>query len=144
MFKKRPNGGRKWVICFALVFCLSKAIDSGAGSVTYLFYRLQFKINNSDYANLSTVFTILMFISQVSKTETRNISNSIIYPGCPGPHDEQRTQVERHHHHHHCCHRCHLWSVCHRPHHPDVGPLHCLCPLHVVEHNHHNIKVSSF
>ena len=44
IFKKRPNGARKWVICFVAIFCLSKGIDSGAGGPSYMFYTLQYKI----------------------------------------------------------------------------------------------------
>ena len=39
LFKKRPEGARRWILCFTAVFCMSKAIESGAGSVIYMFYR---------------------------------------------------------------------------------------------------------
>ena len=44
---------------------MSKAIDSGAGSVIYMFYRIQYGVTNSDMSNLSTAYTWLMFFSQV-------------------------------------------------------------------------------
>ena len=66
ILKERPNGARKWVICFVLIFCLSKGIDSGSGVVSYMFYRLQYKVTDTIYSNLSSLFTILMFISQIA------------------------------------------------------------------------------
>ena len=39
LFKKRPERARRWILCFTAVFCMSKAIESGAGSVIYMFYR---------------------------------------------------------------------------------------------------------
>ena len=65
IFKNRAEGSRKWVICFTLVFCLSSAIDSGASSVNYLFYRLQYGVDNTDMANLNNMYNWLMFVSQV-------------------------------------------------------------------------------
>jgi len=64
--KTRPNGARKWVICFVLIFCLSKGIDSGSGGLSYMFYRLQYKITDAIQSNLSSLFTILMFFSQIA------------------------------------------------------------------------------
>ena len=65
LFKRRPEGARRWILCFTAVFCMSKAIDSGAGSVIYMFYRIQYGVTNSDMSNLSTAYTWLMFFSQV-------------------------------------------------------------------------------
>ena len=65
IFKRRPDGARKWILCFVSVFCMAKAIDSGAGSVIYLFYRKQYSVTNTDFANLQSMYTVLMFISQV-------------------------------------------------------------------------------
>ena len=64
--KKRPDGARQWVICFVLIFCLSKGIDSGSGGLSYMFYRLQYKINDTIQSNLSSLFTALMFICQIA------------------------------------------------------------------------------
>merc|ERR1712142_719103 len=64
--KKRPDGARLWVVCFVLVFCLSKGIDSGSGVLSYMFYRLQYKISDTVQSSLSTISTILMFICQVA------------------------------------------------------------------------------
>jgi len=66
VFKKRPNGRRSWVICFVLIFCLSKGIDSGSSVVNYMFYRLQYKVTNTIYSNLFSFLHILMFFSQIA------------------------------------------------------------------------------
>ena len=77
IFKNRAEGSRKWVICFTLVFCLSSAIDSGASSVNYLFYRLQYGVDNTDMANLNNMYNWLMFVSQVHiKAAHRDMYNS--------------------------------------------------------------------
>lgn len=87
LFKKRPEGARRWILCFTAVFCMSKAIESGAGSVIYMFYRwqmlciliillispvsnspwsrIQYGVTNSDMSNLFTAYTWLTFFSQV-------------------------------------------------------------------------------
>eukprot|EP00092_Neocalanus_flemingeri_P036288 GFUD01039510.1.p1 GENE.GFUD01039510.1~~GFUD01039510.1.p1 ORF type:complete len:539 (-),score=81.11 GFUD01039510.1:778-2394(-) len=66
IFKRRPNGGRTWIICFVLIFCLSKGIDSGSRVVCYMFYRLQYKIDNTIFSNLSSFRFVCMFISQIA------------------------------------------------------------------------------
>ena len=53
------------MVCFTLVFCLSSAIDSGASSVNYLFYRLQYGVNNTDMATLKNMYNWLMLVAQV-------------------------------------------------------------------------------
>ena len=65
IFKKRKHGERAFIICFATIFILSKGIDSGAGTVTYLFYRMQYKLDDTTYSNLGSLYTILMLICQV-------------------------------------------------------------------------------
>ena len=65
IFQARPEGRRRWVVCFTLVFCLSSAIDSGASSVNYLFYRLQYGVNNTDMASLKNMYNWLMLVAQV-------------------------------------------------------------------------------
>ena len=71
IFKNRPHGARKWIVCFTLVFCMSKAIDSGSGTNDYLFYNLQYKLSDVEYGSLGTIFTILMFVSQVNSWNSR-------------------------------------------------------------------------
>ena len=66
IFKKRKHGERIFIICFATIFILSKGIDSGAGTVNYLFYRMQFKLDDSSYSNLGSLYTILMLVCQVT------------------------------------------------------------------------------
>jgi hypothetical protein len=66
IFKKRPDGARRWVICFVLIFCLSKGIDSGLHGLSYMFYRLQYKIDDTMQSNISSLYRILMFISQIA------------------------------------------------------------------------------
>ena len=79
--KKRPGGVRKWILCFCLIFCLSKGIDSGIGAVSYLFYRKQYGVDEKIMSNLSTLFTILMFISQViNSIRTNPIEIQKMYP----------------------------------------------------------------
>ena len=65
IFKKRKHGERIFIICFATIFILSKGIDSGAGTVNYLFYRIQFKLDDTSYSNLGSLYTILMLVCQV-------------------------------------------------------------------------------
>ena len=65
IFKKRKHGERAFIICFATIFILSKGIDSGAGTVTYLFYRMQYKLDDTTYSNLGSLYTILMLVCQV-------------------------------------------------------------------------------
>ena len=65
IFKVRPNGGRTWVICFVLVFCSSKGIDSGSGTVSYMFYMLQYKIKNTDMSTLMSIAGPLMLFTQL-------------------------------------------------------------------------------
>jgi len=64
--KKRPDGARRWIICFLLVFCLSKGIDSGSNALSYMFYRLQYKISDTVQSSLSTISTVLMFVCQIA------------------------------------------------------------------------------
>ena len=66
LFKKRPEGARRWILCFTAVFCMSKAIDSGAGSVIYMFYRIQYNLTDTNYSSLSSLYTILMLVCQVT------------------------------------------------------------------------------
>ena len=67
IFKKRKHGERVFIICFATIFILSKGIDSGAGTVTYLFYRMQYKLDDASYSYLSSLYTILMLVCQVGR-----------------------------------------------------------------------------
>ena len=39
LVRERTGRTRTWIISFTLTFCLVKATDSGAGNVSYLFYR---------------------------------------------------------------------------------------------------------
>ena len=59
IFKARPGGRRRWVVCLTLVFCLSSAIDSGAAGVNYLFYRRQYGVTSTHMYNW------LMLVAQV-------------------------------------------------------------------------------
>ena len=65
IFKRREKGERIFIICFATIFILSKGIDSGSAGLSYMFYRLQYKVKATDYSNLSTLYTVLMFLCQV-------------------------------------------------------------------------------
>jgi len=65
IFKSRPNNGRTWVVCFVLVFCLSKGIDSGSGTVSYMFYRLQYQIKNTDMTTMMSIGGPLMLVTQL-------------------------------------------------------------------------------
>ena len=65
LLARRPEGGRRWVLCFALTFCLVKAIDSGSGSVIYLFYRLQYNLSSTDVSNLGSIYIAIAFLAQV-------------------------------------------------------------------------------
>ena len=70
IFKKRKHGERAFIICFATIFILSKGIDSGAGTVTYLFYRMQYKLDDTTYSNLGSLYTILMLVCQVGSGDS--------------------------------------------------------------------------
>ena len=65
MIKKRPNGKRRWIICFSIVFFMFYALESGSEPIVYLFYRLQYHIDNTIYSNLKTLQDILVVLSQV-------------------------------------------------------------------------------
>jgi len=65
ILKPRADNGRTWVICFIMVFCFSKGIDSGSGTVSYMFYRLQYKITNTDMSTMMSVGGPLMLTSQL-------------------------------------------------------------------------------
>ena len=39
LVRRRPGNTRRWITAFTLTYCITKATDSGAGSVQYLFYR---------------------------------------------------------------------------------------------------------
>ena len=65
IFKKRKHGERVFIICFATIFILSKGIESGSGTMDYMFYRLQFKLDDTSYSNLVCLYTILMWVCQV-------------------------------------------------------------------------------
>ena len=65
ILKKRRNNERTFVICFTLIFILSKAIDCGDKGVQYMFYRLQYKITDMDFSNLYTLVHVLMILAQV-------------------------------------------------------------------------------
>ena len=67
IFKARTGGRRRWVVCLTLVFCLSSAIDSGAASVNYLFYRRQYRVTNTHMASLKNMYNWLMLVAQVHK-----------------------------------------------------------------------------
>ena len=79
IFKRRDKGERTFVICFATIFILSKGIDSGSGGISYMFYRLQYKVTATDYSNLSTLFTVLMFLCQVSTKSVTYILILLIF-----------------------------------------------------------------
>ena len=53
------------MICFTIVFIMSKAIDCGDKGVQYMFYRLQYKITDTDFSNLYILLHVLMIVSQV-------------------------------------------------------------------------------
>ena len=59
IFKARHSGRRRWVVC------LSSAIDSGAASVNYLFYRRQYRVTNTHMASLKNMYNWLMLVAQV-------------------------------------------------------------------------------
>ena len=44
---------------------MSKAIDCGDKGVQYMFYRLQYKITDTDFSNLYILLHVLMIVSQV-------------------------------------------------------------------------------
>ena len=61
------------MICFTTVFILSKAIDCGDKGVQYMFYRLQYKITDTDFSNLYILLHVLMILSQVSQFPVKTI-----------------------------------------------------------------------
>ena len=70
------------MICLTLVFCLSSAIDSGAASVNYLFYRRQYRVTNTHMASLKNMYNWLMLVAQVDKELSSPSPN-------PSPNSEQ-------------------------------------------------------
>ena len=68
ILKKRPGGGRWWILCLTAVYSFCLALDKGMEAVTYLFYRRQYQVTNTQYANLGVYYTVMMFIAQVSIT----------------------------------------------------------------------------
>ena len=67
IFKKRKNNQRTFVICFTAIFIFSKAIDCGDKGVQYMFYRLQYKISDTDFSNLYILLHVLMILAQVDQ-----------------------------------------------------------------------------
>ena len=145
IFKNRAEGSRKWVICFTLVFCLSSAIDSGASSVNYLFYRLQYGVDNTDMANLNNMYNWLMFVSQVERRPTETctyiLKTSEWSSDHRGSRDERRVHVARLHHHHHRRHLQHHCPVLHCTQHQHRLPLPGLRPLDALELHHDPLPV---
>jgi hypothetical protein len=65
LFKRRPYGGRTWVLVLVVIFSICNTVELGDTSLWYMFFRLQYKMTDTLYSYLDTYFVILWFFSQL-------------------------------------------------------------------------------
>ena len=88
MFKDRPNRARRWIICFSIAFFMFYALESGSEPIIYLFYRLQYHIDNTIYSNLKTLQDVLVVLAQVFISSDVNIEKYFSLIDCACALDE--------------------------------------------------------
>ena len=65
LLKRRPHGGRTWILFLVVIFSICNMIELGDTSLWYMFFRLQYKMSDTLYSYLDTYFVVLWFFSQL-------------------------------------------------------------------------------